>query len=213
MILVDIIVLLILAVPAGIGIYRGFAHMFIHALGWIGALVGGLLLTGIFTRAVQFSFLQELVCQRLSNKFFASADVIETTSKGLPDIISGGLSIGAEDSADIFAELLSSMLVSVISFLFIVFAVRLVLGVVIKPLARRGGLAPLKGADKLLGFVAGLLEGIVLTFVFLTVLVLIESLAGAEFSKALADALEHSVIAGTLYDNNLLMLVTGGIFS
>lgn len=213
MILVDIIVLLILAVPAGIGIYRGFAHMFLHALGWIGALVGGLFLTGIFARALQSSFLQELICQRLSGKFFASADAVETTSKGLPDIISGGLAIGAEDSADIFAELLGSMLVSVISFVFIVFAVRLVLGVVIKPLARHGGFAPLQGADKLLGFVAGLLEGIVLTFVFLTVLVLVESLAGAEFSAALADALERSVIAGTLYDNNLLMLVTGGIFS
>lgn len=213
MILVDIIVLLILAVPAGIGIYRGFTHMFIHTLGWIGALAGGLLFTGIFARAFEGSFLRDLICQRLSGKFFASADAIETVSEGLPDIISGGLSIGKEDSVDIFAELLGSMLISVISFIFIVFAVRLALGILIKPFAKCGGLAPLRGADKLLGFVAGLLEGVVLTFVFLTVLVLLESLAGAEISEFLVDALEHSLIAGPLYDNNLLMLVTGGLFS
>lgn len=213
MILVDIIVLLILAVPAGIGIYRGFAHMFIHTLGWIGAFFGGLLFTGIFTRVLGGSFLRELIRQRLSGKFSASADAIETTSEGLPDIISGGLSIGAEDSADIFAELLGSALVSVISFVLIVFAARLLLGILVKPLTRGGGFAPLRGADKLLGFVAGLLEGVVLVFVFLMALVLVESLAGAEFSELLADALERSVIAGTLYDNNLLLLVTGGLFS
>lgn len=213
MILVDIIVLLILAVPAGIGIYRGFTHMFLHALGWIGALVAALFFSRPVSGVLNNGFLWDMIYQRLSDKFLESTAAVETASEGLPGIISGGLSIGGEAGADVFAELLTSVLVSVIGFVLIMLLARVLLQVLIRPVAKRDGFVLLRGADKLLGFVAGLLEGIVLVFVFLMGLMLFQNLAGEDMSELLVGALGNSFIAGTLYDNNLLMLVTGGLFS
>ena len=52
-----------------------------------------------------------------------------------------------------------------------------------------------------------------MAFLFLAVLVPVMNLSDPHTSVEIAETLKNSYIAGTLYDNNLLLLVTGGLMS
>lgn len=211
--ILDMIVLAILTLPAAFGLFRGFAHTFLYALGWLGALIGGLLLASPAAHILRDTFLADAVFGRISDKFDASAKALETAFEGLPGIVSGGLSITEGQSADIFAEMLTSLVITIIAFLAIFLAIRLALGVLIASMRNRERFSLLRGANKLLGLVAGLLEGVILVFVFLALLVPLIDLADPALSSGIVSELESAAIAGDLYHNNLLLLITGGLFS
>lgn len=211
--ILDIIVLSILTIPAALGLFRGFAHTFLYTLGWIGALLGSLLLTKLVAAFFRDGFVGDMIFERLRDKFTGSASALETALEGLPQIISGGLAVTEEEHIEMFAEMLTSVLVIIVTFVLLFFLIRIALGTVVRSMIGGNRMSLLKGANKLLGFVAGFIEGVILVFVFLALLVPLTDLAAQSASATLVDSLETSVIAGSLYDNNLLLLVTGGFFS
>ena len=66
--------------------------------------------------------------------------------------------------------------------------------------------------DKNAGLLIGFVEGVIFAFLFLALLVPVTNLSSPEFSSMIMDQLRNSWFAGALYDNNLLTLVTGGLF-
>lgn len=211
--ILDIIILIILIIPMAMGLFRGVIHMLMRVLVWAGAIIAAFFLTGPLSRAMNDGFVGEMVSGSLSDRFGASVGAVETAARGLPEIVSGGLTVAAGNALDVFVALLTSMIVSVISFLIIMVAVKLVARVLIRPAARRRDRSLLTGMDKLLGLIVGFVEGILLVFVFLALLVPVINFADAGTAAAIVEELESSVIAGSLYDNNMLLLITGGIFS
>ena len=71
----------------------------------------------------------------------------------------------------------------------------------------------LDAADRGLGLVAGLIEGLVIVFFFLALLVIIVNISWTGLSELIVDMIQNSIFTETLYDNNLMLLVTGGLFS
>lgn len=211
--ILDIIILVILIMTMAEGLFKGFIYIFLHALRWIGAIVVAFFLTQPVARIMGDGIVGIMISETLCEKFYNSADAIGTASAGLPDIVRGGLMVTAQGTADIFTELLTAMIISILSFLLIIFAVNLLLGIFIKPASKRSQRSLLTGMDKLLGLVAGSIEGILLVFIFLALLVPVVNFASGSISMEILNQLNDSIVAGTLYNNNFLLLVTGGFFA
>ena len=69
------------------------------------------------------------------------------------------------------------------------------------------------GINRILGMVVGALEGLLFVFLLLALAVPIVNLGNTELSLWLMKNLQESFIAGTLYDGNLLLVMTGGLLS
>lgn len=211
--ILDIIIIVILIVPMALGMFRGFVYMLLHTLSWIGALVAAFFLTGPLSRLIRDGAAGEALSGNISAKISDSLSFSDTLHEGLPDIISGGLKAASSGAADIFSEMITGVIVSVISFLLIIFAIKLIARLFIKPAARRRDVTILGSADKLLGLAVGFFQGVLMVFVFLALLIPVTGLASADMAQTIVDNLQESVIAGTLYDNNFLLIITGGVFS
>ena len=211
--ILDITVVLILIIPMAAGLYRGFIYSAVHALSWVAAVTAAVFLNSTMNGMLQDSFIGETVTSVISDKVNTSVTALDAAISGMPDLIRGGLASASETTSDIFAEMLAAMVISVISFLIIIFLVKLVLRVLVRPAARLGRDSVISHGDKLLGMIAGGIQGLLLVFVFLALLVPFINLVSDSAAASTVNALQNSAIAGTLYDNNLLLLVTGGIFS
>lgn len=211
--ILDVVILVILIIPMALGLYRGFLRMLMRLAGWIGALIAAFFLTEPLSGILEKGFVGDMISSGLSERFANSVDAVDTATEGLPDIVSGGLTATAESVSDIFVALVASMLISVMSFILIVFVVKLAAGIIVRPAARRRSGGLLTGMDRLLGLIIGFAEGLLLVFVFLALLVPAVNFADGAMSANIMKSLNESVIAQSLYDNNVLLLFTGGIFS
>lgn len=209
--ILDLTVLAILVIPMARGLARGFIYTFSRALGWIGSLVAAFFFTGPLASLMTEGFPGDMVSRWLYDKLSASEQAVDNAVEGLPSIISGGISASAGSVSELFVGLLTSTLMSILAFGILVFLTRFLLRFFIKPLSKRAG--PAAGADRLLGAVAGGIQGLVLVFIFLALLVLIVNFTWTGLSAVIVSSLDNSIVAGTLYNNNLLLVITGGFFS
>lgn len=208
----DIIVAGILILFIARGASKGFVYTFIHTLGWIGALIISFLAAKPLAGFLEDGFIGILIRESISQKLSGSANAVGNSVSALPDIVSGGIDAGMNAASDIFVNLLTSMVLTMVSFVIIMAAARFLLRILVRPASRRYGGGMLNTADKALGGVAGAIEGILLVFLFLAVLVILVNLFSEGMSEIVVEWLEGSLAARALYDNNLLMLVTGGFF-
>ena len=110
------------------------------------------------------------------------------------------------------AASLSGMLLSMVSFFLIVLAVGLVCSLLSHIFSKQynGGFFGLM--DWLLGGIMGILSGLFYVFVFLALIVPVTSLFMPSLSETLMASFAESRIAGSLYDNNLLLLIFRDFF-
>lgn len=92
-----------------------------------------------------------------------------------------------------------------------VLIVRFLIKLFVKPAAARRGSGLFTAADRILGMAAGGLNGLLIIFLLLTLLVPVLHMTGTEAAQWTASRLEESVIAGTLYDNNIILLIAAGL--
>lgn len=110
------------------------------------------------------------------------------------------------------AASLSGMLLSMVSFFLIVLAVGLVCSLLNRIFSKQhnGGFFGLM--DWLLGGIMGILSGLFYVFVFLALIVPVTSLFMPSLSETLMASFAESRFAGSLYDNNLLLLIFRDFF-
>jgi hypothetical protein len=218
--ILDIVILIVLVIPIAIGIRRGFIYMSLQALSWVGSIIASLYLTKKVATWLQDGALGTMISDSLTDKFASSTDAAVTAANSLPRIVSGGLSLdvgsaasdAVESTSELFIQMLTGLIVSVIAFVLIALVIKLVLKVLVGPVHRRRR-GVINGGDKLLGGITGLLEGVLLVSLVLAALVPIVNMGAASFGGTVSGWLDSSIFAGDLYNNNLLLLVTGGFFS
>lgn len=98
----------------------------------------------------------------------------------------------------------------VLSFLIITMIVRFLIRLFVKPANRRAGLGLITGADRFLGMVAGGINGLLIIFLLLTLLVPVTYMHETAAAEWIMVQLEQSMIAEALYDNNIILLIVGG---
>lgn len=207
--ILDIIVLVIWILPVITGFHRGVLNMLIRMFGWIAALVAGFLLAEPVGRLLAGTFVGESVSQALSDRIAAPVNSVDPAAAGLPQIISEGLTEAAEGAAGVLVELLTTMVLTVIGFLLVVFLTRFLLRILVRPASRRKNAGVLNKVNRLLGLAAGALEGLILVLLFMALLVPAAGVADSAISRQL----ESSLLAGALYDNNFLLIFMESAFS
>ena len=110
------------------------------------------------------------------------------------------------------AASLSGMFLSMVSFFLIVLAVGLVCSVLTRLFSKQYNCGFFGLLDWLLGGVMGLISGLFYVFVFLALIVPVTALFMPGLSETLMASFAESRIAGSLYDNNLLLLIFRDFF-
>lgn len=110
------------------------------------------------------------------------------------------------------AASLSGMFLSMVSFFLIVLGVGLVCSLLNRIFSKQynGGFFGL--LDWLLGGIMGILSGLFYVFVFLALIVPVTALFMPDLSETLMASFAESRFAGSLYDNNLLLLIFRDFF-
>ena len=129
--ILDVIIIIILVLPMAAGIRKGFIYSCVHALSWFAAAAAGIFMSGAVSDALRGSFIGTAIADGFARKMDSSVDSLEAAVDGMPEIIRGGLRVGAEGAADIFVSMITATVISVLSFLLVVFFVKLVLRVLV----------------------------------------------------------------------------------
>lgn len=209
----DIILVAILVFSAAKGLARGFVYTCLHTLGWVAAMVLAWFAAKPLANVLEDGSLGTSVYDSLTEKFAISTQAIDNSVAGMPDIISGGISAGAGEASDFFVQLLTTTILTVISFLIITVGCAILLRILVHPACRRQRRGLLNAFDRVLGLLTGLVSGVLVIFLFLALLMVVINCGGEGLAGSIVDSLDSSFIAGTLYDSNLLLVVTGGFFS
>ena len=110
------------------------------------------------------------------------------------------------------AASLSGMLLSILSFLLIVLAVAVVCTVLSHIFSKKYNGGFFGFLDWALGGVMGILSGLFYVYVFLAIIVPVTALFMPGLSETLMESFAESRIAGSLYDNNFLLLIFRDFF-
>lgn len=122
----------------------------------------------------------------------------------LPDLFNGWI--------DSSTDSITSALMTIIAFLFIVFGIKLISFLVTQAFSRKYNDGVTGFIDGLLGFLFGLGRGLILAMLFFAVLVPILGLFMPGLSASISDAMETSSIAKIFYDENVLLILIRDIF-
>ena len=205
----DIILVAILVFFAAKGLAKGFVYTCLHTLGWIAAIV----LAWFAAKPLADILDDGSLGMSIRDKFAMSTAALDNAVAGMPTIISGGISAGAGEASDLFVQLLTTTIVTLIGFLAITVGCSILMRILVHPACKRQHRGLLHTSDRVLGLLTGLVEGVLLVFLFLALLMVVVNCGGEGLAGSIVDSLDSSFIAGALYDSNLLLIVTGGFFS
>ena len=135
--ILDVIIIIILVLPMAVGMRKGFIYSCVHALSWFAAAAAGIFMSGAVSDALRGSFIGTAIADGFARKMDSSVDSLEAAVDGMPEIIRGGLRVSAEGASDIFVNMMTATVISVLGFVIVVFFVKLVLRVLVRPVSRR----------------------------------------------------------------------------
>ena len=210
---VAVILVAILVFFAAKGLAKGFVYTCLHTLGWIAAIVLAWFAAKPLADILEDGSLGMSIRDSLTEKFAMSTAALDNAVAGMPTIISGGISAGAGEASDLFVQLLTTTIVTLISFLAITVGCSILMRILVHPACKRQHRGLLHTSDRVMGLLTGLVEGVLLVFLFLALLMVVVNCGGEGLAGSIVDSLDSSFIAGALYDSNLLLIVTGVFFS
>lgn len=125
----------------------------------------------------------------------------------LPDLFKEGGSQLSESLILDGSAKLAQILLTIICFVLIVVVLRLVLAIIGSAFSHRNNKGFTGKIDWLLGLILGMILGVIYVFLFLALLVPVAGLIAPEHCQTIMGWLDSSMIAGDLYNNNLLLIL------
>ena len=200
--------LLVLSLAAGWR--RGFADSFLHAVGWVLAIILGYVwvpMAAAFLRRHTGleGRLRTIFEHRLAGSGASTKDLLSGAPRILSDYLNEGASLIKSQAIERFVD----VLIWVSALLAIILIIRLLFFLVTLLFSKkkRGGFVA--AADSLLGAVFGGVKGLLVACILLAFILPLSNLMG---SQLLPDLLESSVGAKALYHNNPIFLLTQFFF-
>lgn len=187
--------------------------MTLRILIWAGAVVAGIFLTGRVAEFLTDGPVGERVSADIADKLGSSLSSATDACAGLPDMISGGIKVAENSTVTLLADTFTTMVTSVLAFGIIVFGIWLIAHIFMVPASRRRKKSVIGAADRLAGAAAGAVKGIIVVFILLALLVPVVNLSDPGTSAAIMSQLASSQFAGSMYNNNLLLLVADSVIS
>lgn len=204
----DVIICLLIAMSIITGYAKGFIRTFLHAIGWILAMV----LAFVWSPKIQELLFEhtkvyENMKTVLVEKFADSVPGTAATFSSLPNALSQGLESATGNISAIMTTRITDLVFVVLSFALVVLAVKLVLYILVGVLSKKNRIGLTGLVDGILGAVAGGVTGILLVYVLLLLLIPLTALAGVDLTQMINGAIDKSLIAHEMYNNNLIIVV------
>ena len=204
----DIIVIAILALAIFRGYRSGFVYTCIHTVGWIvSVLLGFLWAPKVKEYLADNTDIYTHIHESLSEKFAEMTESSADAFTSLPSVLQEIFMDTADTAALSFAEAMANTAFSIIAFILVVLAVKLVLWLILEVLSKKhtGGLTG--AVDGLLGIAFGFIRGLLFVFLFFALLVPALEFMSPETVTTATSSLAESKIANDLYNNNLLLMI------
>ncbi len=143
----------------------------------------------------------------LAERFSSAVSAENFFADGFPKILQGVVEKMSRAAADSFADSMTELLFTILSFIAVTLLIKLILWLVIGLFSKKhaGGLTAF--LDGLAGLCAGLVKGVLMVFVLFALMVPVMSLASSQFALSFQNWLADSTFACDLYDNNLIILI------
>ncbi len=211
----DIILIAILAVAMVKGFRTGFVYTFIHAVGWILAVVIGFAWSPkLQAYIIEHTKLYSRIYDAFLVKFSQSLSFRDETVENLPKIIRKIIDDTYASITSSLAQTVTDIFFTIMCFVIVVAVVKIVLLFITALFSKKksdSGFTSI--TDGMLGLTAGMLQGILIIFFIFAVLTVASGFMAPEMSEKIANSLTESAFAKDFYDNNLLLLVIRSFLS
>ena len=203
----DILIGIIIVIAMVFGYRAGFIWTFFHTLSWIIALVLAFIWTPrvrdfLFLDTNLYHSVQATIGERLSE-----ITNIHGITANLPRILRESVDRLAGRTLSEAEVLLSDILFTIISFIAIFFAVKLLFFIIVLLFSKKYSDGVSGVLDGISGLIMGFIKGILLVFALLTAMIPVLSMFDTGLVETVIGWLDESQLAGTLYDNNFLALI------
>lgn len=209
----DFIIVLILALSAVLGARKGFAMTLASFMQWFVCIIAGLL----FCNKAKGFLIDDTTLDDSINRIVLSH--IETSIeesapyKAMPDLFSSWINQGAEDFAYGTSASITNVVMTVIAFLAVVLAIKVIGFLVVHLFSRKYNDGVTGFFDGLMGFLFGLVRGVLLVLLFFTVLVPVLGVIWPDISLTLVELMDGTRLAEILYDDNMILVLIRDLFS
>lgn len=226
--IVDLIIIAIIVLFGIFGLKKGFMQTLLSFAGVLLALILSLLFADNLAEALIASPFGKTI-SNLANNILSGMGgfmttvvpsyeaLVQTLSESLPNIIAEALAhsidgftgtVANMTVAEILTPGLTNIMMTIISFILIFVGSLIVFSIVKAVVKSITSLPIINSVDKALGFVLGVVKGVIFIYV---VFLFVSLLSGAEFMQWFVDALNSSKLALWLYNNNLILIVGKGL--
>ena len=110
--------------------------------------------------------------------------------------------MGAANIADHLSKELSNMIINAISFIILYILISVALRIIISAADVIAKLPLVKEVNKLAGVAVGVIEGLIIVWVFF---IIVTGLTSTEFGQVVMEQIKNNAILSFIYDNNLLL--------
>lgn len=209
----DFIIVLILALSAILGARKGFAMTLASFMQWFICIIAGLLLCNK-TKGflIDYTTLDDSINRTILDHIETSIEE-SAPYKAMPDLFSSWVNQGAEDFAYGTSASITNVVMIIVSFLLVVLAIKVIGFLAVYLFSRKYNDGVTGFFDGVMGFLFGLVRGVLLVLLFFTVLVPILSVVWPGMSEGIVGLMDGTRLAELLYNDNMILVLIRDLFS
>ena len=203
----DIIIAVIVITAMVFGYRSGFLWSFLHMIGWLLSVVLAFVWAPKLNDLIRSNTgIYDALYANLTGRF-ADAMSLERISAGLPGILKETVNSLAKLAAEAMGASVADLIFAIITFILALIFIKLILFLLMHLLSKKFHSGARGVIDGIAGLLIGFVKGIFIVFVLLAIMIPIVSLIDIKLIGFINDWLDSSRVAGTLYDNNILVLI------
>ncbi len=212
-IILDILAAVILLFSIVQGARKGFAKTCVSFMQWFICIVAGFFLcTPIKEYLMDHTTLDEAIHNYIIDQIHTTIEE-SAPYQTVPDLFSSWLQRGEDSFLYGTSASLTDIVLTVLAFLLIILGVKIIGGILVLLFSKEHHKGLIGCMDGLLGFGFGAVRGILLLLILFALFVPVLTLLPGTLAITIKTALDQSMVASVLYDDNLLLILLRDLFS
>ena len=203
---IDLAICIVVFISAVCYAHIGFIRSVVSVVSWVAGLACGL----FFYDEIRSFIYDSGVGRKIEASIAASlSDSIMDSSavSSAPSMIRDWLGIAADAASTQVSEGVTSLIITLFSFLILLLAVKIVLFVIVHLLSKEYHEGPIAFVDSTGGLILGVALGVFYVLLALAALVLVMEFLPDGTADTIRSYLDESYFSGIIYDNNPLFLL------
>ena len=211
--ILDVLAVVILLFSMIGGARKGFAKTCFSFMKWFVCIIAGFFLcTPIKEYLCSHTDLDEAIHNYILDQIHTTIEK-SAPYQSIPDLFRSWLQGEGGDFLYGSSASLTDIVLTVLAFLLMILAIKIVGGLVILLFSKEYHNGAIGCLDGILGLLFGVVRGILLLLLLFALLVPVLTLLPGTLSIAVKGAVDQSMLASVLYDDNLLLILLRDLFS